>query len=159
VPDLVFRHMDDVPFQEVKAQLHGDRHAGVHLKIAEWSPGCVFIYTHYDPGLTLEVHGHGSNHIIYVLKGSVTISDVECTPGMMVLLERGATFGPIIAGPDGTDLLEFYTGDPRPFSVDPEGYAALLADRGIELLPDPAFELPTRPTRSSPPTVPATDTR
>ena len=99
MPDLVFRHMDDVPFQEVKAQLHGERHAGVHLKIAEWSPGCVFIYTHYDPGLTLEVHGHGSNHVIYVLEGSVTISDVNCTPGMMVLLEHGATFGPIIAGP------------------------------------------------------------
>jgi hypothetical protein len=148
VPDLVFRHMDDVPFQEVKAQLHGDRHAGVHLKIAEWSPGCVFIYTHYDPGLTLEVHGHSSNHIIYVLEGSVTISDVNCTPGMMVLLEHGATYGPIIAGPEGTDLLEFYTGDPRPVSVDPEGYTALLAERGIELLPDPTFELPQRPSRS-----------
>ena len=39
-----------------------------------------------------------------------------------------------------------------------EGYAALLAERGIELLPDPTFELPTRPPRSSPPSAPGTDT-
>jgi hypothetical protein len=143
VPDLVFRHVDDVPSQEVKAQRHGERRAGVHCKIVEWSDACVFISTHYDPGVTLEVHGHNSNHVVYILAGSVSISGVECTPGMMVLLEQGATFGPIIAGPEGTDLLEFYTGDPRPWSADQDGYAALLAARGIEPLPDPAFEGPT----------------
>jgi hypothetical protein len=144
VPELVFRHIDDVPSQEVKAQLHGDTHVGVHLKMFEWGAGCTFIFCHYDPGMTLEVHGHNSTHIIYVLKGSVTISEVNCTPGMMVLLEHGATFGPIIAGPDGTDLLEFYTGDPRAVSVDPEGYEALLKAKGIELLPDPPFVQPSR---------------
>jgi hypothetical protein len=140
VADLVFRHVDDVPSQEVKAQRHGERRVGVHCKIVEWGEGCVFISTHYDPGVTLEEHGHNSNHVVYILQGSVTISGVECTPGTMVLLEYGATFGPIIAGPEGTDLLEFYTGDPRPWAADPEGYARLLAARDIELLPDPAFD-------------------
>ena len=72
------------------------------------------------------------------------ISGVDCNPGMMVLLEHGATFGPIVAGPDGTELLEFYTGDPRSWSADPAGFAALLSARGIEPLPDPAFDRPTR---------------
>jgi hypothetical protein len=144
VADLVFRHVDDVPWQEVKAQMHGERRVGVHLRIVEWGERCAFIYTHYDPGVTLEVHGHNSDHVIYVLEGSVSISGVDCRPGMMVLLEHGATFGPIIAGPEGTDLVEFYTGDPRSWSADPAGYTALLAARGIEPLPDPVIDGPTR---------------
>ena len=104
-PRLVFRHVDDVPQQLVRSQRHGDRQVGVHLKFMEWSPNRTFIVTHYDPGLVLSEHWHKSDHIIYILKGSVTIGDTECTPGMMVLLEHGAVFGPLIAGPEGTDLL------------------------------------------------------
>jgi hypothetical protein len=50
---------------------------------------------------------------------------------MLVVLEQGATFGPLVAGPDGTDLLEFYAGDPTPVPVDPQGFAAFLDERGI----------------------------
>jgi len=140
MPDLIFRRVDGVPGQEVRAQLHGDRRAGVHCWFLEWSPSRTVIYTEYDPGLTLEVHGHRSDHVIYILDGLLRVGDVECRPGSMILLEHGAVFGPLVAGPDGTRLLEFYTGDPRPVSVDPEGYLALLAQRGIVPLPHPDFE-------------------
>jgi hypothetical protein len=145
MPELVFRHVDDIPWQEGRAQQHGDRRVSVWNRLVEWGEdGPSFVHTRYDPGLTLEVHGHNSNHIIYILKGSVTISEVECTPGMMILLEHGATFGPIVAGPEGTELVEFYSGDPRPRSADPEGYLALLASKNIELLPHPKIEIPSR---------------
>ncbi len=140
MPDLVFRHIDDVPPQEVVAQLHGDRRAGVRCSFLEWSPSRTVIYTEYDPLLTLEVHGHRSDHVIYILDGLLHVGDVACRPGTMVLLEHGAVFGPLVAGPDGTRLLEFYTGDPRPVSIDPEGYLALLAQRGITPLPNPTFD-------------------
>jgi len=120
--------------------MHDGRRAEVRCHFLEWSANRSFIFTEYDPGLILEVHGHRSDHIIYVLKGSVHIGDVDCRPGMMVLLEHGAIFGPIVAGPEGTELLEFYTGDSRPVSVDPEGYEALLAERGVTLLPHPPFD-------------------
>jgi predicted enzyme related to lactoylglutathione lyase len=141
MPDLVFRHIDDVPAQEVVAQLHGERRAGVHCTFLEWSPSRTVIYTSYDPGLTLEVHGHRSDHVIYILEGLLHVGDVECRPGTMVLLEHGAVFGPLVAGPDGTRLLEFYTGDPRPVSIDPAGYLALLAERGVTPLPNPSFDV------------------
>jgi hypothetical protein len=142
--ELVFKHVDDVPYQMVKSQTLPDgRHAGVHCKIVEWRPNVVFIYTRYDPGLVLEEHGHNSDHIIYVLDGTVTISGQPCRKGSMVLLEHGATFGPIEVGPDGTELLEFYSGDPRPRSVDAEAFAALLAGRGIAPDPDPSFTIPS----------------
>jgi hypothetical protein len=73
--------------------------------------------------------------VIFVTKGSLHIGDVECTPGMMVLLEHGASFGPLVAGPDGAQLIEFYTGDITPVPADPEGYEQLLASEGIVRVP------------------------
>lgn len=139
-PKLVFRHVDDVPSQEVKVQRHGDRRVGVHLKFMEWSPDRTLISTRYDPGLVLEAHGHKSDHIIYVTKGSVSIGGTECTPGMMILLEEGAVFGPIVAGPEGTELIEFYTGEVTPVPADEEGYERLLAEQGIVSEPNPPFD-------------------
>lgn len=141
VPELLFRHIDDVPPQEVRAQLHGERHVGVRCRFMEFTDTRILIHTEYDPDLVLEVHGHRSDHMIYIIAGSATIGGQLCTPGTMVLLEEGAAFGPIVAGPEGTELLEFYLGDGRPVSVDPEGYQRLLAERGItELVPHPSFD-------------------
>jgi mannose-6-phosphate isomerase-like protein (cupin superfamily) len=137
---LKFAHINDVDWQEVRAQRHGDRRVSARLKFMEMSPKVTVIYTQYDAGMTLEAHGHASDHVIFVTKGSLLIGDVECTPGMMVVLEQGATFGPLSAGPEGTELLEFYTGDPSPESADPEGFHALLAERGIVAVPVPTFE-------------------
>jgi hypothetical protein len=43
---------------------------------------------------------------------------------------------------EGVTLFEVMMGDPRSFPADPEGYAALLAERGVEQLPNPAIGLP-----------------
>ncbi len=133
--ELVFRHIDDVPAQEVRAQVHGDRRVGVHLRFMEMSDTRTVIYTEYDPGLVLEEHGHSSDHVLFILKGTLFVGETECTPGMMVLLEHGAVFGPLIAGPEGTELLEFYTGDVTPVPADPEGYERLLEEKGIVRVP------------------------
>jgi predicted metal-dependent enzyme (double-stranded beta helix superfamily) len=131
LPEVKFRHIDDGDWLEVRAQRHGDRRVSARLKFVDRAPTRTVIYAQYDPGMMIEEHGHRSDHVIFVSKGSVTIGDVECTPGMLVVLEQGATFGPLVAGPAGTELVEFYTGDPSPAPVDPEGFAALLAERGI----------------------------
>ena len=140
MPELIFRHVDDVPGQEVLAQAHGERRVGVHCTFLEWSTSRAVIHTRYDPGLVLEVHGHRSDHVIYILDGSLRVGEVDCPPGTMILLEYGAVFGPLVAGPAGTTLLEFYTGDPRPVSIDPAGFQALLAERGITALAPPPFD-------------------
>lgn len=138
--ELKFLHIDDFPALEVKAQQHGDHRAAVHLRFLEQTPTRVFNYCQYDPGMTLEVHGHATDHAIFIVKGSLMVGDRECTPGMLVILEQGAVFGPLVAGPDGTELLEFYAGDPRPVPADPDGFAKLLESRGI--VPVPARDLP-----------------
>lgn len=141
-PQLKFVDADRVPSTEVVAQLHGDRRASVHIKFLEWTPERFVAYTRYDPGLVLERHGHSSDHLLFVLDGELAVGDRVCGPRTLVVLEQGAAFGPLIAGPEGCTFLETYTGDVTPVPVDKEGYAALLEERGIVRLPNPAFERP-----------------
>lgn len=131
----MIRHVDDVPWQEAKAQMHGDRRAAANLKFMEMAPNRTVIYTHYDPGLIIERHGHSSDHVIFVLEGLLNVGDAGCPPGTMVLLEHGAAFGPLVAGPEGAMILEFYTGDVTPVPADPEAFEQLLRDEGIVSVP------------------------
>lgn len=129
-----FVRIEDIPAVEVKAQLHGTRRAGVHLRFLEQTDRRWFIHCHYDPGVMIERHGHASDHAIYVLGGMVTVGDERCGPGTLILLDQGAVFGPLVAGPEGTDLLEYYAGDATPVPADPDGFAELLRQRGVTVV-------------------------
>ena len=119
--ELKITHVDDVPWQEVKAQRHGDTRVSIWEKYLEWTPGLMVLYARYDPGM---------------------VGDVLCPPGTNIVLEEGAVFGPIEAGPRGALMLEIMTGDPRAVAADPEAFAELLAARGITPLPNPPIEAP-----------------
>lgn len=140
--ELKITHVDDVPWQEVKAQQHGDRRVSIWEKYLEWTPGLMVLYARYDPGMLTERHGHASDHIVYVLEGQLTVGDAVCKPGTNIVLEKGAVFGPLEAGPDGALLLEIMMGDPRAVPADAEGFERLLAQRGVTPLPNPPFEAP-----------------
>ena len=142
MPELKIAHIDDVEWQEVKAQQHGDRRVSVWEKYLEWTPDLMVLYARYDPGMLTERHGHMSDHVVYVLEGEITVGDARCRPGTNIVLQKGATFGPIEAGQDGALLLEIMMGDPRSVPADPEGFAALLDARGVTPLPNPPFQAP-----------------
>jgi hypothetical protein len=134
--------------QEVRAQQHGDRRVSIWNGFVDWVPERIVIHTRYDPDLVVERHAHVSDQIIYVLDGELTIGDRPCPKGTVIILEAGVPFGPLYAGPAGAELLEVGLGDPLPVPHDQEGYARELAERGIEPLPRPSFEIPesARPT-------------
>jgi quercetin dioxygenase-like cupin family protein len=142
MPELKIAHIDDVEWQEVKAQQHDSRRVSVWEKYLEWTPELMILYARYDPGMLTERHGHMSDHVVYVLEGEITVGEVCCQPGTSIVLQKGATFGPIEAGAEGALLLEIMMGDPRSVPADPEGFAALLADRGVTPLPNPPFQAP-----------------
>lgn len=139
---LRITHVDDVGWQEVKAQLHGDRRVSIFEKYLEWTPERMVLYARYGPDMVVERHAHRSDHIVWVLSGHLTIGDHPCPPGTCVVLEAGTPFGPIEAGPDGAVLLEIMTGDPRAVPADPDGFAARCEERGIRPLPNPPFDAP-----------------
>jgi len=141
-PRLTFRHVDDVPWQEVKAQRHGERRASVWEKHLEWTPERLALYARYDPGMVVQRHGHLSDHMVFVLDGEITVGGRPCPAGTHIVLEQGAVFGPIVAGPAGALLYEIMLGDPRSVPADPEGFERLCAERGIEPLANPPIEVP-----------------
>ncbi len=142
-PRFSIVHESDVPWQEVRAQQHGDRRVSVHEKFLEWSTDRMVVLGHYDPGMVVERHGHRSDHLVYVLEGAVDIGGRHCPAGTLVVLEEGAAFGPLIADADeGCTMFETWLDDPLPVPADEDGYLELLAEQGIEPLPHPPFDPP-----------------
>ena len=137
-----FVHLDDLGWQEVRRQRHGDRTASVYEKWLDLNDRFLSLYARWDPGTMVQPHGHNSDHVVFVLEGEMTCGDVHCGPGTHIALDQGDTFGPFIAGPEGVVLFEVMMGDPRSFPADQEAWQALLADRGVELLPNPPIDLP-----------------
>ena len=138
-----FTHVDDeLPWQEVRRQRHGERVASIREKWLEFSPRYLSLYARWDPGMMVHAHGHNSDHVILVVEGEMTCGDVRCTPGTHIALDHGDTFGPFIAGPDGVALFEVMMGDPRSFPADPDGWQRLLDERGVEPLPNPPIDMP-----------------
>jgi hypothetical protein len=134
--------MDDEKWQEVRAIELPNGPAYVREKWLEFSDKCLSLYAKWDPGMMIHKHGHNSEHVVFVLSGSMTCGDVECTPGMHITLEQGAAFGPFVAGPEGVELFEVMMGDPRSFPADTEGFEKLLAEKGARRLPNPPIDMP-----------------
>ena len=137
-----FSHLDETPWQEVRRQQHGDRVVSVRERWLDFSPRFLSLYARWDPGMIVHAHGHQSDHVVFVLEGEMTCGDVRCTPGTHIALDEGDTFGPFVAGPDGVVLFEVMMGDPRSFPADQDAWRRLLADKGVELLPNPPIDLP-----------------
>lgn len=142
MPEVKFRHADEEKWHEVRAIEQGGRRLVVREKWLEFSPDRLSLVARWDPGMMIHKHGHNSDHILYVIDGEMLCGDVRCTRGMHITLEKGAAFGPFIAGPEGVELFEVMMGDPRSWAADPEGFDRLLAERGARKLPNPPIELP-----------------
>ena len=142
MPEVKFRHMDDEKWQPVRAIELPTGPAYVREKWLEFSDKCLSLYAKWDPGMMIHKHGHNSEHVVFVLSGSMTCGDVECKAGMHITLEQGAAFGPFVAGPEGVELFEVMMGDPRSFPADTEGFEKLLAEMGARRLPNPPIDMP-----------------
>lgn len=137
------RHLDECSWQEVRRQQHSDRTASVREKWLDFSPRFLSLYARWDPGMIVQAHGHNSDHVVFVIEGDMTCGDVHCPTGTHIALDRGDTFGPFVAGPEGVTLFEVMMGDPRSFPADLEGYERFLAEKGVQQLPNPPIDMPT----------------
>ena len=136
-----FRHLDDLPWQEVRRQQHGDHTASVWEKWPEFDR-YLTVYARYDPGMIVQPHGHNSDHVVFVIEGDIMCGERYCPAGTHIALDHGDTFGPFVAGPNGCVLFEIMMGDPRSFPVDQEAYQKFLADQGVVPLPNPPIDMP-----------------
>lgn len=141
-PEVRFRHADDETWQKVRAIEVEGRPTYVHEKWLDFTPGFLSLYAKWDPGMMIHKHGHNSDHVVFVIEGEMSCGDVRCTAGMHITLEKGAAFGPFVAGPEGVTLFEVMMGDPRSWPADTEGFEKLLAEKNAKRLPNPPIDLP-----------------
>ena len=142
-----FRHIEDpdLTWQQVKAVRNADGSvSSVWEKWLAFSPDPQYLslYARWDLGMVIRRHGHFSPHVIFVVSGEMWCGGRHCPAGTHVELPLGAAFGPFVAGPEGTVLLEVMMGDPRSWGDDPDSFRRALEDRGAEGLPDPPIDLP-----------------
>jgi hypothetical protein len=145
-------HLDAGPWQEVRALAFEDgRTASVRERWLDFTPGFLALYAEWDPGMMIHAHGHNSDHVVFVIEGTMTCGDQQCPKGTHIALDKGDTFGPFVAGPDGVVLFEVMMGDPRSFPADPDGWKRLLDQHGARQLPNPPVDMPAwlEDTRSS----------
>jgi hypothetical protein len=140
----IIRHLDQMPWQQVRTQMHPDGQRSVWEK---WfalgrDPQYLSMYAKWDPGMIVHAHGHYSPQAVYVLDGGMWCADEWCPKGTHIELPMGTALGPLVAGPEGVELFEVMMGDPRSWPADPDGYKELLAERGVQQLPDPPIDLP-----------------
>ena len=143
-----FRHLDDpdMGWQQVNTQRNADGStSSVWEKWFAFSPNPQYLslYARYDPGMIVRKHGHFSPHVLFVMAGELWCGDRLCRAGTHIELPLGASFGPFRAGPDGATLFEVMMGDPRSWGDDLNAFTSLVAEHGVEPLPDPAIEFPT----------------
>jgi hypothetical protein len=140
-----FTHVDDEPWQPVRAQRHPD--GSVRCARDRWfaigkDPQYWSLLSRWDPGMVIHRHGHWSHQVVYVTRGEVLVGDRLCPAGTHIDLPLGAAIGPMIAGPDGVEMLEVAMGDGRSWTDDREEYDRILGERGIEPLPNPPADFP-----------------
>jgi len=146
-PEPVFRHLDDpdARWQQVKTQRNPDgTTSSVWEKWLAFSPEPPYltVYAHYDPGMIVRRHGHFGPHVVFVLEGEIWCGDRLCPVGTHIELPVGAAFGPFRAGARGATMFEVMIGDPRSWGDDPQAFTDLVAEHGVEPLPDPPIDLP-----------------
>jgi hypothetical protein len=142
VAELRYTHIDALAWQEVRALVGDDgRRLAAREKFLEFSERRMSLYAEWDPGMVVHRHGHNSEQIVFVIDGSVEIDGRHCGPGTFMVLEQGATMGPMIAGPQGVRMFESYDGDPRSWAADPAEHERVLAERGLTPAPLAAIDM------------------
>jgi hypothetical protein len=62
----------------------------------------------YEPGHVEKPHSHSENEILFIFDGDATIGGERVSPGTLVYIDGGTTYGPIESGVNGTRFLRLH---------------------------------------------------
>jgi quercetin dioxygenase-like cupin family protein len=69
----------------------------------------------YEPGSIVAPHYHHSDYCSVVVEGSIEVTRRNHETGSIRIVNAGTVYGPLVAGPEGATLIEFFaTGVPDP---------------------------------------------
>jgi hypothetical protein len=71
------------------------------------------------------------------MEGEFHSGETLCKAPSVLVLPKGAVFGPVVVGPQGAVLLEVFLGPSvKSTPTDPAGFQKFLAEKGIRQLPE-----------------------
>ena len=142
VPRLRVGNVHELPWLRTREQQNSDgTRSAVQNRIVASEPMFV-TYTRYEPSMMLARHSHQADEVIFILAGEVRVGEQRWTEGTVAIVEEGAFFGPLVAGPEGALLFEVFNGQAQRAEQDRNGWDELKAARGVSELPIPEFVLP-----------------
>lgn len=141
-PRLRVGNVHDLPWLRSREQQNADGSQSAVLNRIVASGPMFVTYTRYEPGMMLARHSHQADEVIYILEGEVRVGERLWTEGTVAILEAGAYFGPLVAGPKGALLFEVFNGRAERAGQDRSGWDALKAEHGVTELPIPAYSIP-----------------
>ena len=141
-PRLRVGNVHELPWIRSREQDNADGSRSAVLNRIVASAPMFVTYTRYEPGMLLARHSHQADEVIYILEGEVRVGDQLWRQGTVAVLEKGAFFGPLVAGPEGALLFELFNGRPERAGQDRSGWDELKAACGVTELPNPDFALP-----------------
>jgi hypothetical protein len=62
----------------------------------------------YEAGHVEAPHSHVESEIFFVVSGHLSVGDVALSPGTLLYISGGTTYGPSIAGPEGVQFLRLH---------------------------------------------------
>lgn len=129
--------LEGVAWDEIRPQIHADgRAVRVRRQLLERSSERQIMLTVYEPDLVLRQHTHTCDQITHLVEGEFMAGDKLCKAPAVLVLPKGALFGPVITGSQGATLLEIFLGpSSKSLPADPEGFKRLLDEKGITLAP------------------------
>jgi len=69
----------------------------------------LVMFVRYSPGITVRPHAHASDYVSMVLEGEVTVTGRRHGVGSVRTVAAGTTYGPLVAGPEGTLLVDIFS--------------------------------------------------
>ncbi len=130
-PRLRVGNVHELPWLRTREQQNADGSRSAVLNRIVASEPMFVSYTRYEPGMMLARHSHRADEVIFILEGEVRVGEQLWTEGTVAILEEGAFFGPLVAGPKGALLFEVFNGRPERAGRDRGGWDALKTARGL----------------------------
>lgn len=89
----------------------------VSLRMGEDETGAAgtVLIVKYEPGSLVAPHYHHADYCSVVVEGSIEVTRRNHEVGSIRIVNAGTVYGPLVAGPEGATVIEFFaTGLPDP---------------------------------------------
>ena len=116
----VIMHIDEAPLVRGELTPAGEPIRRANQVIGDLDEGPWINVSGMTPGTEIKPHTHDLDECIYVIEGSLTIGDRECSPGTVVYVERDTEYE-FKVGPTGVRFMNIRPGLARiKFRGEPE---------------------------------------